>query len=141
MSRRNAGDEVMRALERRVLAGDLTAVPALARVYERAGRNQDERPWADILVQIEAMKEAGVLGINGRREIRNAVGPVSTDDATVAEAIEQHQADGDVEIDDNAEISVSDDPDAGGCYVQAWVWTVLDREDVVRLQRDEAAGW
>lgn len=38
MRRRNAQDSVVRILERRVLGGDLSAVPALARVYERMGK-------------------------------------------------------------------------------------------------------
>ena len=39
--RRNATDASLRALERRVLAGDLTAVQALARAYDRAGRGRE----------------------------------------------------------------------------------------------------
>lgn len=131
----------MRALERSVLEGDLTAVPALARAYERAGRTQDQRPWDDVLVQIKAMKEARVLGLNGRREIKNAVGPVFRDQAVTRMAVDQRHTDGDVEIDDNAEISIGDGPEVTGCYIQAWVWIPLDREDVVRLQSDEATGW
>lgn len=131
----------MRALERRVLEGDLTAVPALAKAYERAGRQQDQRPWDDVLFQIKALKEAFLLGLGARREIKNATGPVFTDEPTIRTARELRQADGDIEIDDNAEVSVSDDTQANGCYVQAWVWIPLDQEDVARLQRDESVGW
>ena len=42
----------------------------------------------------------------------------------------EHQSEGSVEIDDNAELS---EGDYNGCYVQAWVWvdfagTPLDKE-------------
>jgi hypothetical protein len=45
-------------------------------------------------------------------------------------AREQHQEEGEVEIDDNAQLSEGDD---NGCYVQAWVWadfggTKFDKE-------------
>lgn len=44
MKRLNSSDEIIRLLERRVLSGDLSAVPALARAYERAGKDQDLSP-------------------------------------------------------------------------------------------------
>jgi len=38
-------------------------------------------------------------------------------------AREMYHDPGHIEIDDpNAEVSISDDEDADGCYVQAWVW-------------------
>jgi len=45
-------------------------------------------------------------------------------------ARQQHEEDGEVEIDDNAQLSEGDD---NGCYVQAWVWadfaeTPFDKE-------------
>jgi hypothetical protein len=42
-----------------------------------------------------------------------------------AQAREEYHREGEVEIDDNAVVSVSDD---GGAYVSAWVW-VYDEED------------
>jgi len=39
--------------------------------------------------------------------------------AIIAMAREQHHSDGEVEIDDDPEISEGED---NGCYVQAWVW-------------------
>ena len=40
-----------------------------------------------------------------------------------------HQEEGTTEIDDDAEVSRSDDPDAGGCYVRAWVWVPDEEEE------------
>lgn len=37
-------------------------------------------------------------------------------------AIETHHEEGVLEIDEDAELSDSGDKEAGGCYVQAWVW-------------------
>lgn len=59
--------------------------------------------------------------------------PVSTDErdlAIVALAKEEHEREGEIEIDDNARVSEGDD---NGAYVQAWIWvsfegTVLDKE-------------
>ena len=50
--------------------------------------------------------------------------------AVVQMACAEHQSEGSVEIDDNAELSEGDD---NGCYVQAWVWvdfagTPFDKE-------------
>lgn len=45
------------------------------------------------------------------------------DKAVIELARAEHQRDGEVEIDDSAIISYSDD---GGAYVGAWVWVTLD---------------
>ncbi len=41
----------------------------------------------------------------------------------VVEAKKQFAVEGELEIDDNAPVSMSDEEDAGGAYVSAWVWT------------------
>lgn len=33
---------------------------------------------------------------------------------------------GHIEVDEEAEVSISDDEDAKGCYVQAWVWVCVE---------------
>lgn len=45
--------------------------------------------------------------------------------AYLAHAQSVHQKDGDLEFDDNAKVSISED---GGAYVQCWKW--IDRSDV-----------
>ncbi len=40
-----------------------------------------------------------------------------------------YQEAGDTEIDDDAEVSRSDEPGAEGQYVQAWVWVPDDEEE------------
>jgi hypothetical protein len=41
-------------------------------------------------------------------------------------AIEHHQKDGELEIDDEAIVSISEDD---GAYIQAWIWVELPHED------------
>lgn len=66
MKRRNSSDSHLRALERQVLAGDLTAVRELARIYERVARGE---PPFDIKEQtrrlvddVERVDGTGALG-------------------------------------------------------------------------------
>ena len=33
---------------------------------------------------------------------------------------------GHIEVDKAAEVSISEDDEAGGCYVQAWVWVCAE---------------
>jgi hypothetical protein len=40
--KRNSSDDLIRSLERRVLSGDLSAVPSLARLYERIGAKPEK---------------------------------------------------------------------------------------------------
>jgi len=45
-----------------------------------------------------------------------------------------YQEDGEIEIDDNAQLSPNDDPHTShGCYVQAWVWVY--NADITELRR------
>jgi len=129
--RRNSQDNLIRALERRVLTGDLTAVRVLARAYER---RDTKDPVDDIVDQINALKEAGLLTVNARRSIKNNVSPVFTDVGAVNAAHDEWHRDGEIEVDPNAEISVGD---ADGVYVQAWVWVGLDHETVQRIRDRE----
>jgi hypothetical protein len=46
-------------------------------------------------------------------------------------AREMYHDPGHIEVDEGAEVSISDDADAGGCYVQAWVW--VSAEEVVEV--------
>jgi len=129
-------DEALRGLERRVLGGDLSAVTALARIYERVGLGS--APVEDVLERIDAMKESGPLGVEARRAIHNAVKPSFTDEAVVRIARAQHHVDGAIEIDEGAEVSVGDEYGTDGCYVQAWVWVDLQPEEFQRLQQSSS---
>jgi hypothetical protein len=131
--RLNSQDELVRTLERRVLEGDLSAVSALARAYERRGEGKD--PVDEIVDQINDLKKAGLLTVDARRSIKNNVSPVITDETVAAIAQSIHHRDGEVEIDSNAELSIGAE---NGCYVQAWVWVDLDDEDLRRIQAKEA---
>jgi len=47
-----------------------------------------------------------------------------------------YQKDGEIEIDDNAQLSPNDDPHTShGCYVQAWVWVY--NADITELRRSK----
>jgi hypothetical protein len=37
-----------------------------------------------------------------------------------------YHAPGHIEVDEKAEVSISEDNAAGGCYVQAWVWVCAE---------------
>lgn len=52
-------------------------------------------------------------------------------------AHDKHHSDGECEIDDGAEVSVSED---GGAYVKAWVWVYDDDADVCRECREQTIG-
>ena len=41
-------------------------------------------------------------------------------------AREMYHDPGHIEVDEGAEVSISEDNDAGGCYVQAWVWVCAE---------------
>jgi len=45
-----------------------------------------------------------------------------TDKEFITKAREQYARDGEIEIDDDAEVSRSTDDILAGAYVQAWVW-------------------
>lgn len=53
-------------------------------------------------------------------------GQSATDAATIARARAIWAEEGEIEIDDNAAISDSGDPEEGGVYVSAWVWVPND---------------
>ena len=47
-----------------------------------------------------------------------------------------YQKDGEIEIDDNAQLSPNDDPHTSrGCYVQAWVWVY--NADITELRKSK----
>lgn len=50
-----------------------------------------------------------------------------TNQQMIAAARQLHQEDGHLEIDDNAVVSRSEDNEAEGAYVQAWLW--IDDEE------------
>lgn len=123
--KRNSQDAYVRDLERRVLAGDLTAVRALARAYDRRG---DEDPVQDVVTQIQALRARGMT-FSERQRIRFEVGPAFTDEAAVRLARQVWNDEGLIEVDSRAEVSPSD----RGAWVQAWVWINLPFEQTGRL--------
>jgi len=47
-----------------------------------------------------------------------------------------YQKDGEIEIDDNVQLSPNDDPHTSrGCYVQAWVWVY--NADITELRKSK----
>jgi len=65
-TRRNTDDRHLRELERRVLAGDLTAVSALARAYERVARGEPPFDVTEqtrrLVADVERVEETGEHG-------------------------------------------------------------------------------
>ena len=65
-TRRNSSDSHLRELERRVLAGDLTAVSALARAYERVARGEPPFDVTEqtrrLVADVERVEETGEHG-------------------------------------------------------------------------------
>ena len=49
-----------------------------------------------------------------------------TEQEYVVKAKEQFAVEGELEVDDNAPVSMSNEADAGGAYVSAWVWVPFE---------------
>jgi hypothetical protein len=65
-----------------------------------------------------------------------------TDEQMRLAARQQWQREGEIEVDDNAEISRADDNFDKGAYVQAWVWVCdADVPELVKQQKEHEARW
>jgi hypothetical protein len=133
--KRNSQDALIRSLERRVLSGDLSAVRELARAYERAESGSKD-PVADVLGQIDALKKAGLFGVDARRQIGISAKPTFTDEGAVNAARDEWHRDGAIEIDHDAAVSIGY---LNGAYVEAWVWVDLDSETAQQIRDREAS--
>jgi len=60
------------------------------------------------------------------RKANQPVNAESSDDDIRDRARELHQVDGEIEIDDDAEVSQNVETTSEGAYVQAWVWVPFE---------------
>ena len=65
-------------------------------------------------------KHAFVMKDGGAKKVKDL------EDKYRKAAREMYHDPGHIEVDEGAEVSISEDNDAGGCYVQAWVWVCAE---------------
>lgn len=64
--------------------------------------------------------------------------PLTAKQAIIEMAIEQFHNDGVFEIDESGVLSLSAGPDAGGCYVQGWVWVEVPEHLLLQARKEES---
>lgn len=125
--RKNAGqDDIIRSLERKVLSGDLSVVPQLAKLYARAGRYRDEEAddtpiYTAISYSIENSDSGTVDSFTKREDAVAFINDWIAD--TARRRIQNAEADDDSEflgIDLENAVLIADEPERA--------WDIYDNE-------------